>query len=196
MAEEIKELLEKIHEEGIKAAQNKASEIEKDARAKAEMIIQKAQLQANNLIADGQEKVKRFEDSAKVSLKQASRDMILSLKKEIISTLEKVIKADTSKILTSDELARIITNLIKEHSSDNVVVSLSQQDKDKLSDNFINKLKEELKKGIQLKSSSEIQTGFIISFDGGKSSFDFTDKSISEYLSLFLNSKIAELIKG
>ena len=56
-------------------------------------------------------------------------------------------------------------------------------------------LKKKVKEPIVFKTSDEISKGFTISFDGGKSSFDFTDESLAQYLGRFLNSQVAQLVK-
>ena len=64
-----------------------------------------------------------------------------------------------------------------------------------MEDHFIAKLKKELKQPIQFESDDDMETGFAISYDSGKSSFDFTDKSLAKYLSQYLNARVAELVK-
>ncbi len=80
--------------------------------------------------------------------------------------------------------------------SGEVIVSLSEQDFKKLEKEFLGKLKVELKKSITLKPKEDIHAGFTLSFDAGKSCYDFTDSSLAEYLSLRLEPKLAELLKS
>jgi V/A-type H+-transporting ATPase subunit E len=198
MADQIKELIEKINQEGVQQAQQRANQIEQEAQAKAEAIIQKANSQAKELIEDAQEKVKRMQESSLSSLKQAGRDLLIVLKKEVVDLLEKIIAGEVSSGLTPDELSKIIAGLIKEYcgqEKQDVVVYLSEADKNKLEGHFLNKLKDELKKGIELRSQADIQAGFIISFDAGKSHFDFTANALAEYIGSSLKPKVAEILK-
>ena len=57
------------------------------------------------------------------------------------------------------------------------------------------KLQEKIKKSITFHSSEGLKTGFTISFDQGKSSFDFSDTSLIEYLGEYLKKEIFELLK-
>ena len=197
MAEQIKELLEKIQKEGIEAAEEEARQIESRARQKAEDIVQKAQAQAAKLLEEAAERVRRNEESSKAALKQAARDMLLSLKDQIISLLEKVIAAEIGSALSGEELARILSSLIKEgcaHEGKDIVIFVKEQDKEALEAHFLNKLKQELKKNIEIRTSGQIRSGFIISFDSGKSQFDFTETALAEYVGLILKPKLAELL--
>jgi len=59
---------------------------------------------------------------------------------------------------------------------------------------ILKELKEEAKKGIVLQPSDEIRAGFMISFDKGKSYFDFTDKALGEYISIHLQPRLRDLL--
>ena len=52
MAEQIKDLIEKINQEGIKAAEEKARQVEEAAKQKADEILAKAKLEAERIIAE------------------------------------------------------------------------------------------------------------------------------------------------
>jgi V/A-type H+-transporting ATPase subunit E len=198
MADQIKELIEKINQEGFAAAEGKARQIESQAKSQAEMILQKANSQANKIVEEAQEKVRRMQESSETSLKQSGRDVMLALKSQINQTLQNLISAEISASLNPEELAKIIEGLAKEYSArDNkgAIVYLSAGDKNKLESLFLKKLKDELKKGIELRSQEDIRSGFIISFDAGKSSFDFSDKALVEYIGATLKAKVAELLK-
>ena len=119
MTEDIKGLIEKIQKEGIQAAEAKAKEIEGLALKKAESIIQEARLRAGQIIAAAKEETSRAEEGTKIALKQASRDMLLSLRKEINAMLERLITSHIQQTLKADELAKIILSFVKEHSGEN-----------------------------------------------------------------------------
>ena len=198
MADQIKELIEKINQEGVQAAQEKAREIEDLAQQKAEIIMRKADAQDKKITEDGQDKGNRLQESSQAALKQAARDLLLSLKKEIVALLERLMVKDVSAALTPEELSRIIAGVIKEYcgqENNEVIVYLKDFDKNKLEGHFLSKLKDELKKGIELRQQEDIHAGFIISFDAGKSHFDFSDKALAQYLGTYLKPKVAELFK-
>ena len=67
-------------------------------------------------------------------------------------------------------------------------------DLEKLQKGLMAKLQQDVKKGVTFQST-EIAKGFTISFDGGKSYFDFSDASLAEYLSAALNPEVANLLK-
>ena len=198
MSEQIKDLIEKIQQEGVVAAENKAKAIETEAKTRAEKIIQNSEMEAKRLIEDARSKAVKMEENTKSLLAQAGRDLLLNLKKEINAMLQGIIVKDARGVLTPEELAKIINMLIRDYSqkqTGEVIVSLSKEDFEKLESNFLNKLKENLKNGIILKPSDDINAGFTISYDQGGSFFDFSDKALAEYISLYLKPKLAVILK-
>lgn len=199
MSEQVQELINKIKQEGIEEAQKKAKEIEDQARAKANQIVENAKKEAQKITHDAQEETKKMRLAAEMAIKQSSRNTILSLRKEIENILKKIITRQVSETLTSEQLGVIIQELIKKsagtESKAEVQVNLNPKDLDKLKNGFFTKLQNEVKQPIQFQSAQDIAKGFTISFDGGKSRFDFTDISLAEYLSTYLNPQVAALVK-
>ena len=73
---------------------------------------------------------------------------------------------------------------------------MSQSDLKKLNGGFVKKLQDKLKdQSIEFRASEDITKGFTISFDSGKSSYDFSDESLAQYLTSFLNDQISALVK-
>ncbi len=196
--EQIKDLIDKIKEEGIKAAGDKAHQIEEAAKKSAEDIIAKAHKKADKIISEAKEKDALAQQAAKSSLKQVSRDLLISLKREIDNMLNRVIAANMRKALTPDELSKIISALVEKQDikdMNKIEIMAGNADFNKLEGLFSN-LKNEIKKGITLKPSEDILGGFIISYDAGKSHFDFTVDGLAEYIGTYLRPKLAEILKG
>lgn len=197
MAEDLKELIEKIQLEGVKAAEDKALEIEAHAKKRAGEIVANAGKEAERIASEAREQVKRMEEGAKNSIKQASRDTMLSLKKEIVSTLERLVTGHVHKALNAEEMAKILVAIIKGcgHDKDRIVVSLKKEDLEKVEKALFSELGQEAKKGITLKSTVDIHGGFQISYDSGKSYFDFSDRALAEYLASHLKASLGDIIK-
>src|SRR3989338_169670 len=199
MAEDIKNLIEKIQQEGIKIAEDKAKEIEARARKEAGRILQEAQDKAEKLSSDANERISKMQEKQKTLLAQAGRDLLLVLRKEINASLDKLVGLEGKNTLTPDLLTKIISELIKGYrgkSEGQIAVSLRKEDLELLEKGLLHKLQEEVKKGLTLKAGDDIKAGFVISYDGGKSQCDFSDKALAEYIGAYLKPKLAELLKG
>ncbi len=200
MAERLKELLEKINKEGVQAAEEKKREIESNAEGDAKRIIEKAKKEAKKIIEDAELKAKKTAQATEASLRQGARDLILSLKDEIRKILDNIIVAETQEAMSSEDVVDILTRLIEKYidkkgETSDIKILLKKEDLDKLKKGLMLKLKEKSKLGIEFKSSPNINAGFSISFDKGKSYFDFTDEGLSEALSAYLNPELKKLLK-
>jgi V/A-type H+-transporting ATPase subunit E len=197
MAQEIKDLIAKIQQEGVQAAELQAAEIKAQAERVALNIISEAKAQAQKIIEQANSQAKKLDDSTQANLKQAGRDVLISLRQEIITMLDRLIKLELQQALTTKELTGIISTLIKNTPlslGSQIVVSLNKADKDKLEQGFLKQLIEETKKSIVLKSADGIDSGFVISFDAGKSIFDFSGQALSDYISGCLKPQLNKIL--
>lgn len=197
MAQEIKDLIAKIQQEGIQAAEVQAAQIKAEAESCSLKIISEAKAQAQKIVEQANSQAQKIDDSTQASLKQAGRDLLISLKQEIVSMLDRLIKLDLRQALTAEDLSEIIASLIKNAPlslGSQIVVSLNQQDKDKLEHGFLKQLIQATKKEIILKSAEGIESGFVISFDAGKSIFDFSGQALSDYLSGCLKPELSKIL--
>lgn len=197
MAEEISNLIEKIYSEGVEAAQVKAEEIEKQATQEAQGLVNKAKKEAEALVSQARERIRLMEEKSKTLLIQASRDLLLSLRKEINTLLGRIIITDLRCALSPDALSKIIFEAIKNYAAKTeheIEVTLKPEDVLKLKEHFLSRLKEQSGKDIILKPSENILGGFTISFDSGKSQFDFTDKALAEYIGLYLKPNLSAIL--
>ncbi|MCK9590692.1 MAG: hypothetical protein M0Q91_01600 [Methanoregula sp.] len=198
MAEEIRDLIEKINQEGIKAAEEKAQKIEAAAKQNADSILTQARLEAEEMIAAEKDKIHREDEKGKILLAQAGRDLLLSLRKEINAMLGRIMVSDIQQVLTPEALFKILVEVVKNDSagkSSDITVLLNKNDLELLEKNFLHKLGEETKKKIILRPAEEISGGFTISFDSGKSCYEFTDKALAEYIGTYLKPKLNQILQ-
>lgn len=199
MSENLKGLLEKINQEGIKSAEEKARVIEDKAGKDAEKILGDARKLADEIIRKAKAEAEKTKASANLSVKQASRDLLLGLKEDIRKTLNKIIAGEINQALSNEEIAGILADLIdkyveKNGKANDIKVLVKKEDLEKIKNTFVSKLKDKVKAGVEFRPSQNINAGFSISFDKGKSYFDFSDEGLLEALSAYLNPELAKLI--
>lgn len=199
MAQEIEDLIAKIQQEGIQIAQEQAAQIKAQAQSDSLKIISEAKIQAQNIIEQANSQAKKLGDSTQAALKQASRDLLISLRQEISAMLDRLVQRGLKQALTTEELVKILAVLIKSTSltlGSQIIVTLSKPDQDKLEQGFLKQLVEETKKAIVLKSADGIDSGFLISFDGGKSIFDFSNQALSDYICGRLGPELNKILNS
>lgn len=197
MADQLKELIEKIQQEGFQAAQEKALTIENEAKRAAEQLLSKAQQEADRMLEEARSEIGKMQQGSEAALKQAARDIKLNLRAELTAVLDNIIRLEVKKSLGPEELAHLLHELVKAHGSSaegKIEVSLNTEDVEKLQHGFLEKLQHGLKSGITLRASEDIQAGFTISFDAGRSQFDFTDQALTGYIAQLVKPKLASLL--
>lgn len=200
MSENLKSLLEKINQEGVKSAEEKARVIEDKAGKNAEKILGDAKKLADEIIQKAKAEAEKTKASANLSVKQASRDLLLSLKEDIKKTLNKIMAVEINKALSGEEIAGILAGLIDKYAEKNsqpgdIKVLVKKEELEKIKNIFISKLKGKIEAGVEFRPSQSINAGFSISFDKGRSYFDFSDEGLLEALSAYLNPELAKIIK-
>ena len=110
--------------------------------------------------------------------------------------LDRLVAIQIHKALGAEDMAKVLVNIIKGcNNKENIVVSLRKEDVDKVEKALFSELSQEAKKGILIKSTSDIHGGFLISYDNSKSYFDFSDKALTECLAANLKKGLAEIVK-
>lgn len=197
MEVQLQELLDKIKDEGVKAAELESARIRQAAEKKAEEMLLKAQKEASEIIAKARAEAARFEQTSKEMVKQAGRNTILGLRKSILDVYSAVIQTETREALSEKTLEEAIVILIKSWADKKVSeleVLLSPKDLAKIESRLRTRLAEELKKGVELKPFPGLAAGFRIGMKDGAAYYNFTDQGIAEIMSEYLNPKLSELI--
>jgi vacuolar-type H+-ATPase subunit E/Vma4 len=198
MVEEIRDLIEKINQDGIRAAEEKGQQIEAAARQRADEILDRARHEADNMLSSAREKIRREEENEKTVLTQAGRDLLLSLRNEIGAMLGRILEREIRDALPPDALFPILSEMIRHGSageSGDITVFLRKEDLEGLESHFLHRLSEETKKSIVLTPADGISGGFIISYDGGRSCYEYTDRALAAYLGTRLKPKLDRILQ-
>lgn len=198
MPEEIRDLIEKINREGIRAAEERAKIIEEEARQRSDAILSRARAEADAMISAANERILREDERERALLAQAGRDLLLSLREEINALLGRIVVSDIRQGLTPEALFRLLSEIVRnynERGGSDIIVSLNKKDLELMEQHYLDKLRKEAARGITLQPGEEIQGGFTISFDTGKSCYDFTDKALAGYITTYLKPKLKKILE-
>lgn len=197
MEVQLKELIEKIKNEGIKSAEEQAEQIIGAAEKRASEIILKAKEDAQKLTTLAENAAANSERAGKEALKQAGRDLILNVQARIIDLFKSIVIRETGSALSENVLAEIITTVIKNWTDKGInelQVLISSEQGKKLEDYLMAKLAADFKKGVEILPLPGNAAGFRISEKNGSAYYDFTDRGIAGLLIEYLNPRIAGYI--
>lgn len=195
MEVKLENLIKKIKEEGVGAADKKAAEILDKTKKEADNILEKARNDADKIREDAEKNAKKLLENAEASIRQAARDTILSLKKQLNKLFDRLLKQKLDDKLDEELLRDMILTLMDSWAKGkDVSVRVGKTDADKLISLIMKELKKEAQKGIDIKLDKKVSFGFRIGLKGEDLTYDFTDDALLESLRFFLNPKLSELL--
>ena len=196
MEQQIQELVNSIKRDGIIEANNKRSEILDEAKAQAKEIISSSEKEGQALIEKAKREVSIMKQSAHESIRQGSRDVILSLKKSIYAHMDRLLHQHVKETLTPEQTVELIVSVVKSGITDSRkgIIEVSKKSVKGLEEKLRSDLEKELKSGLEIKIVPTIDVGFHYSDTKGTSYYDFSDEEIGNLISPYLNDAITEIL--
>lgn len=194
---QLKELIDKIKNDGVKSAEENAARIISEAEEKASVIIRKARENADTLRETAKADAEKTERSGKEALRQAGRDLVLTVKAEIEVLFGKVLEKETGTALNKELLAQVIISAVKalsESDKGGIEVLVPDKDLKGVEADLVSKLGSEMSSGIEIKPFKGLDAGFRISKKDGTAFYDFSDREIAAMLGRYLNPRLSELL--
>ncbi|RKY52657.1 MAG: hypothetical protein DRP93_07780 [Candidatus Neomarinimicrobiota bacterium] len=189
-------LIEKIKADGVDAAEKKAEEIIVAANKNADEIIKKAKDKATQYQKNAEAEASLYRKNAEIAIQQAARDTVLVLKEKIALILEQALLRDIDKTLDKNFLKELIVKVADVWAKDgDIEILVNGVDIEELMAELKSALGNNVKSTVNVKLDRKISNGFRIGKKGDNLFYDFTDESILEALRIFLNPKLAEILK-
>jgi V/A-type H+-transporting ATPase subunit E len=199
MDSQLKELLEQIKQEGVQKAQTQSEEIITEAEERARKIVEEAESKADQIREQAKEDAEKTTQTGKDALAQASRDLILSLERDIKRIFDTVIERETEQATSGESLSDIVAALVSawvEKNSTDLEVLLPANQLEQLDSLLRGRLASELSSGVEIKPTSAVDYGFRVSTEGGSVYYDFSSQGIAEVLGAYVNPKLAQTIQS
>lgn len=198
MAEDIQGLLERIQSEGIAKAEAEQKRILEEAEQKAKEILSDAKAKAAEIVKNAEEEASVSEKKGNAAVKQAARDVILSLQSDLQNRLEKLVRDSIGEALTPEVLAKIILSMSEKfmtQESSSLEVLLSKNDADALTAGLKAGLLAGLKAAPEIKVGGGMSAGLKIGIKGSDLYFDFSDDALTDVICSYAGPKVAAAIK-
>jgi len=200
MAEQLESLLQKIQDEAVTKAEERAEKIIAEAQNKADNIIADAEKKAQSIITSAQQQAEKFTENGKKSLEQAARDILIYLRKAIDKHFETLIKGTVPELVPIEVVQEILIKLATEAkargtTAEGIRIFLSPNDFKSLKDFFINRFHEEVKSGAEFHPMPNIKAGFRICLRDKDLVYDYSDDVIVQMLSNIISPALNEILE-
>jgi V/A-type H+-transporting ATPase subunit E len=194
---QLKELIDTIQRDGVDKVRLESETLLQQARAQAEGIVAAAQAQAEALLANARREQERLERSGREALKQASRDLLLGIRKQLEGLFSALLKEKSRDALGDKAITAAIVAMIANWTperQDKIEILLPKERFDTLAQALRQALAGKIAAGIEIKPAAEVADGFRVSEKDGHAYYDFSAASIAESLAQFLNPAMAGIV--
>ena len=118
MAENLQGLLDRIHRDGIARAESERDDILEQAKKEAARIVSEAEAEAASIRSGAKTDADREIKRAESSIRQAARDVVLSLREELDGRISRLVRSAAGEALTPEVVAEVLRALAKSCSED------------------------------------------------------------------------------
>ena len=198
MAEDIQGLLNRIQAEGIEKAEAEKRRILDDAKRQAEEILSDAKTKAASIVKTAEEEASVSENKGKAAVKQAARDVLLSLQADLQSRLEKIVRESVGKAMTAEVLEKIILSMAEKYMTDGspaLEILLAPKDAETVVSGLKAGLLANLKAVPEIKISKNLTAGLKIGVKGSDLYFDFSDDALTDVICSYAGPNVSAAIK-
>lgn len=198
MSEELQGLLKRIHEEGLSKADQEKNEIIAAAKEEAKNMIAKAKADADVIIKNAKEEEEASVAKGKVTLSQASRDILVQLKNEMSKRIDRIVKASIKDVMTPEFMGKIIIEMTSKYLDSDAQDELTLEtmvapsDLEKMEILIRGSLTASFKNDPKIFSDHDIDSGLKISIKGDDAFFDFTDEAFAELICGYAGPRFTE----
>ena len=198
MSVQLNELIDRIRKEGLEAAEQEAGRVRLQAEEQAARIVEEARAQADALVSKAKAEALRFEQTGREGVRQAGRDVVLNLRKELERLFTTILQARVATALQGDAVKEALAALFRNWRSDSDAgpeVLIPARSWEAVRDSLLAALADQVRGGLQIKPSGSVQAGFRVAEKDGRAYFDFTDAALVEFLMEHLNPRLAECLR-
>jgi V/A-type H+-transporting ATPase subunit E len=194
---QLKELIDTIQRDGVDKSRRESEALLQQAREQAGAIVAEARAQAEALLAKARQDQEQLERSGRESLQQASRDLILKVRRQLEAVFAALLKEKAKAALGDREIAAAIAAMIANWTPERrerIEVLLPAERFEAMAKALRQALAGRIAAGIEIRAAADVADGFRVAEKNGQAYYDFSAASIAENLAVFLNPAMARIV--
>ncbi len=186
-------LIDKIKSEAIEAAEHKATEILDRARMEAQNITTEAEAKREALLFGADKEAQATLAKGEIALKQAARDLIISVRNDLLELLKKLLEQEVEDNFTPDLMEKAIL-IIMENMGSGTELRLSEDMESELAEKVRRRLQQsETPNSISMDSA--LPKGFSVAKTEEGWSYHISSKELADLLNDHLSPKWVEILE-
>ena len=197
---DLKPLVDKVYNEGIKKAEEEAGKIIAEAKRQASVLLKETEERISKMEAQSTEQVNRIRENLNSELKAVAQQAVSTVKNELSAVISNKISAQgISEALNEKEFLQkiIFTVLQKWNPADTNLqfeLLLNKDDEAHLKDFFEQRIKKELATELEIVIENRIKSGFRIGVKNESYYVSFTGEDFENFFKGYLRKKTIEWI--
>lgn len=197
MDQKLKELTDKLYNEGVAKGNQQADSIVEEAKSKAAQIIAEAEEKAKAILNKAEKDATELDKNSRSELKLAAGQMLSALEQEVAGLLTGSIVSEEVGKATSDKqfIQELIMKAVGNWAADqDLLVIVPDADHKAVENFFAAKVKALLDKKVTIESANGVKAGFVIGPADGSYKVSFTHDDFVSFFKEFIRPKVVELL--
>ncbi len=207
----VQDLVDRIRDQGVLAATEKANKIVRDAEAKSAKMLADANLEVQRLRENARIEIESNRTAGLEALKLSARDTMLQLKAKVSSEFEGFVQKLVTSATRDEQFIKSIVLVLASHVEKELIGDkeiqilisesiLTGKPNEKLGEHtkqiILGLSSEMLREGVELIPSSEIEGGASVRLVKDKLEIDLSDKAISKLLYQRILPRFQAILEG
>ncbi|MGZ8160081.1 MAG: hypothetical protein ACXWT1_22315 [Methylobacter sp.] len=207
----VQNLVDRIRDQGVLAANEKANKIIRDAEVKSAKMLADAKREVEQLRENARIEIAANHAAALEALKLSARDTVLQLKSKISAAFEVFVQRLVTSATRDEKFIKSIVLVLADHVqkdligdkeieiliSESILTGLPNEKLDeRVKQTIIGLSSEMLREGVELVPSSEIEGGASVRLVKDKLEIDLSDKTISKLLYQRILPRFQSILEG
>mgnify|MGYP003562731847 CR=1 FL=1 len=183
----LKGLIAKVKAEAIEKADKEAQELISQAQQQAAKIVKKAEQERKEILEKANATSEEIQSKGVIALKQAARDVHLSIKSDLIELFKSVLEANIEEAFSKEVYVAVIKEFTKALKG-NLSISLPEE----LEDQLVNSIRQEVAQNSSAATvikDKNLLSGLSVRQTDEGWSYDMTAEEISELLNSNLSQR-------
>lgn len=196
MDSKIRELTEKIYQEGVEKGNRQAAEIVASAEAKSQEMLTQAQQEAERIVVEAQRKATELRTHTEAELKLYTGQMIQSLKSSIADTLTGAIVSNNVKAIAADPdfMKQIVLKMVSNWTPGEPMV-LETNEASGMTDYFVAHAKHLIdEERVEIREVNGKPAHFTLSPKDGAYKVEFGEEQLIAFFKSFLRPALVEAL--
>lgn len=195
----LKELTDKIYNEGLEKGRQEAELIVQTAKDQSEKMISDAKSQVESMLAEAKKEVtvmkKNVENDLRMSVKQTLNTLKQSISNLVTTSLiDSPVEASMKESEFMKKLVGITLEKWDFNSNEGVILTTSEEMKVELESYIKTSLSSVFSQGVEIQGDKRIKTGFRIGPKDNKYVISFTEQDFENYFKQFAGPRIQNLL--